>query len=809
MREKLMGVFLCDCGGEISSTIDMSQLAESASNLKGVKFVKRHSFLCGDEGKSLIKTAIEDGVDGIVVAACSPKLYETTFRKSLSDSGLNPHLLEMVNIREQCAWPHSNDFQGANEKAKRMVAAGIEKAKKITAVESKEFQIHRSALVIGAGVAGLQAAMDIAEFGFEVHLIEKAPIIGGNALKLGLAFPTDDGSFCISSPWFLPGIRKCFYRANLPQHPNLKIHTLSEISGFKGSFGNFEVNIISHPRGVSENLCINCGKCVKVCPVDVDDEMNYCLNSHKAIYLPYPNSAPPVYVIDWEKCTRCGKCVEVCPTNAVNLENKVKESTLKVGAIAVATGFQEYDPSGIKRYNYGLKGNVMTQLQLARILDPFGPTAGKLVRPSDSKAPKSIVMIQCVGSRDVNTNPYCSKVCCMIALKHAIQIKEEYAPDAEVYVCYMDIRAPGKGYENYFSRAREAGVTFIRGKPSKVLKDPKSGNLRVEVEDTLLNMPLRLEADMVVFSVAMVPTKSSQKLADTLGIEVGPDGFVKELYPKLRPVETSVKGIYVCGAAQAPKDIPESITQAEAIAFRIIRDLSMERLEKDMDIAFVNEDDCDGCKVCVDVCPFDAIQMVDVKTEGSESKSVARINEVRCDRCGSCASRCPTGAIQLARYSDELVLSQLSELLSGDRNLMSPKVIAFCCDECGYATVDLAGMSRENYSTSVLPVRVPCLGWVSLYQIFKALELGADGVLLVGCMPEQCQHLKGVEYAEQTMRFAKDILDEIGLGSSRIKMVNVCAANPKAFSSAAQSLVNELKGFKPIPKTQKESVSAK
>jgi heterodisulfide reductase subunit A len=319
----------------------------------------------------------------------------------------------------------------------------------------------------------------------------------------------------------------------------------------------------------------------------------------------------------------------------------------------------------------------------------------------------------------------------------------------------------------------------------------------VEVEDTLLNLPLKIKADMVVLSMAMTPSSGTKNLAEILGIEVGNSGFLEEIYPKLKPVETKAKGIYICGCAHGPKDIPESVTQAEAAAFKVVLDLSQEKIGKDMDIAYIDEKTCDACKVCVDVCPFDAIEMVDITKEGKPS-SVARIEEIKCNRCGSCASRCPTGAVQLRRYNDELVLSQLSQLLSKKNGSMSPKIVAFCCDECGYATVDLAGMSHEAYSANVLPIRVPCLGWVSLYQIFKALETGADGVLLVGCMIETCQNLKGAVYAEKTVAFAKEILDEIGLNGKRIKLVPVCAADATKFIAAAESLISDVKGLKPI-----------
>lgn len=799
-KKSALGIVFCDCGGSVSRTLDFKYLSEFASKLQDVNFVKRHDFLCGEKGKKEVDDLVRKGANRIVIAACSPKLYEVHFRNYLKESGLNPYCLEMANLREQCAWPHTDNPKGANEKAERIVTAAVERARKINPIEKKGFKVNKSVLVIGAGIAGLQAAIDVADFGLPVHLVERAPVVGGNALKLGLAFPSDDGAFCISSPEFLRGIRKCFYRAGLLQHPNLKLYTISEVKEFKGSFGNFEVKVASYPRGVKEKLCINCGKCADVCPIEVADEMNYGLSKRKAIYLPYPNATPPVYLIDWEHCNKCGECVKICPTKAVDLKDKDKETTLNVGSIIVATGFQEYDPSGIKQYRYGVYPDIITQLQLARILDPYGPTKGKLVKPSSGEVPKSIVMLQCVGSRDETTNPYCSKICCSFALKHAIHIKEEYGQDVDVYVCYIDIRTLGKGYEGYYSKARKLGVKFIRGKPSDITKDLKTGKLLVEVEDTQLNKPLELEADMIVFAVALRPTSGSGELAKLLNINLDDYGFIKEIYPKLKNIDTSTKGIYVCGGAQGPKDIPESINQAEAAAFRAILDLSKDKFTKALDIAVVNDEDCDGCELCVDVCPYDAAQMVEVK-DRPPINMVAEINELLCERCGACADRCPTGAIQLPYWTDDQFSSQISGLLSGNGGSMSPKVVAFCCDECGYATVDLVGMGGISYPVNVLPMRVPCLGWISLYHIFKAFELGADGLLLVGCLRHNCQFLKGNVYATEAVTFAKEILDEIGLNSKRIKMVPVCAADPTEFSETTKSVVNELKELGPIRKT--------
>ncbi|MHA2394169.1 MAG: hydrogenase iron-sulfur subunit [Promethearchaeota archaeon] len=780
-----IGVFLCDCGGKISQTIDFEKLVGSISDLKCVKFVKRHSFLCGDEGENLIKSHVKN-VDRIVIAACSPKLYEHLFRNLLSGEGFNPFLLEIANLREQCAWPHSDDYQGAYEKASRIVFSAIERVRRTFEIERKGFDINKNVLVVGGGVAGLEAAVDIASFGFNVTVIEREAIVGGNALQIGLSFPSDDGAFCISSPNFLSGIRKCYYRSGLLQHPNLKIRTLSEVVGFDGSFGNFNVKICSKPRGVVEKLCINCGICSELCPIEV---FGGDLPKRKAIYLPHANAVPPVYLVDWDNCNRCGKCVEACPTKAINLDDKIHEDAFAVGAIVIATGFQEFDPTNIHQYKYGVSKNVITQLELAKMLDPFGSKEGILVRPTDGASPKNVVIVQCVGSRDRDINPYCSRVCCTIALKHAIEIKERYR-ESEVFICYMDIRPVGKEYERYYLKAMELGTTFIRGRPSEIIENPETSNLIVRTEDTVLGEQIELEADLVVLSTGMIPSDGSCELVDMLGVEVGREGFVKELYPKLRPIETNVKGIYVCGGAHSPKDIPESVTQAEATAFKVVSDLSIDKYEKDMIIATINEEYCDGCELCVDICPYDALKMI---PRENSSLLLAIVDEMKCEGCGLCSSKCPTGAVQLIHSTDNQVLNQLRVLLSKEYGSISPKVVALCCDECGYATVDLVGMAMKKYPCNIFSVRIPCLGWISLYRIFKTFEYGADALLLVGCEEGNCQHLKGDIYARRIVSFAKDILDEIGLDRRRLEVVSLCAYNIEKFLSASIQLLEEIK----------------
>ena len=795
MKDLKIGVFICDCGGELSRLLDFESLEKWARSLSGVSLVKRFSFLCGESGRRELCMTLKGDVDRVLIVACTPKILEYTLRRTLENEGLQPHLVEIVNIREQCLWPHRGDLEGAEIKAKRMILGGLERIKRLREVERRKFPVKKAVLVIGGGVAGIHAAMDLADFGYETHLIEKDATIGGNALKLGLAFPTDDGAFCIASPSLIEGMRKCLYRSGLILNPNLRIHTLTELVDLEGSFGNFRARLKTRPRGVNEELCINCGRCSEVCPVEVMDKER--LNSpRKAIYLPHPNAIPQTYLIDWDKCTSCGECVESCPTNAIDLTQKDKEFSIDVGAIILASGIQEFDPTPIKQYKYGVDEDVVTQLELARMLDPYGPTQGEVIKPSTGEKPKSVVMIQCVGSRDEKFNPYCSKICCMFALKHAIEIKEKYGSDIDVCICYMDIRAGGKGYEDYYSRARMLGVRFLRGKPSEIDRS-YDGSLRIMVEDTLESEVLELNCDLVVLSVGLVPSSGTDRLAEILGINLDKEGFVREIYSKLKPINTNVKGIYVCGGAQAPKDIPESVTQAKAAALQAILDLSKET-EKYVDVAYVDVKLCDGCELCMEVCPYNAIEMVTEKING-ELKTVASVIEVKCNRCGLCMSRCPTGAIQLYNYEDDILISQIAQLLS-DENVkpLHPKIVTFCCDECGYATVDLAGKAGLSYPANILPIRVPCLGWVSLYQIFKSLELGADGVLLVGCKIENCQHLEGAKNAKNIVEFANRILEEVGLGADRIRMVDVCAVEPYRFVEEAERFTRALSRTKPL-----------
>jgi len=563
-EEKRVGVFICHCGKNIAGGVDINALLEHAKKLTDVVFAAENRFTCSEEGQATICDAVkEHNLNRIVVVACDPTLHSATFQRCGEKAGVDPAFTELIDIRK---WtmpgsPQKVDQEQALENSKRLMEQTVKRIRLKRAIPQVEVIVEPSVLVIGGGIAGVEASLDLADKGYKVFLVERLPTIGGKMALLYKVFPTNDCAPCILAP-------KTAY-ANM--HPNITLLTNSEVVDVQGHVGNFQVKVLKHPRYVDEKKCTGDGICVEKCPAKAPSEYSAGMGKRKAIYIPFPQAIPRKAAIDADHCLYfqkgiCRVCEKVCPTGAVNFEQKPETMELKVGSIIAATGFEEYDPSKKKEYGYGLYPNVITQFQLARLLDIDGPTKGKLLRPSDGKEPKNIMMIQCVGSRDEKANVYCSSVCCMYALKHAQIIKEMVLHDAEIYICYIDMRTPGKGFEEYYKQTRDLGVTFIRGKPNEIMEDPKTKNLIVVVEDTLLGEPVMFEADLVVLSCAIVPSQGMKQLAEMLRIELDENGFFKEAHPKLRPVETNVRGVYICGCAQGPKDIPDAIVQAKAAA---------------------------------------------------------------------------------------------------------------------------------------------------------------------------------------------------------------------------------------------------
>ncbi len=800
MSEIKVGVFLSDCGKQLSEILDFKDLSNYVKKVSGVALIGRGSEFWRGKGLKTITDAVKSGkINRVVVAESLPKLSEVNVVQAVEEAGLNPYLVEAIDLKDHCAWPHRETPKEATEKAKAMLLAAIERAKLLEPIEKLEFPALKSALVIGGGIAGMQTAVDLADLGFEVNIVEKEPFLGGLAARAGRFFPTDDCAICIQAPasdvkTITHTSRKCVYRSGFSEIPNLNILTNSKVVGAEGVPGNYKVTIEKKPTYVDEQKCVACDLCTTVCPVEVPDEHNAKLKTRKAIYTRVPNVHPPVYVIDESVCKfhDCAKCVEVCPTNAIKLDQKSKQEILNVGSIIVATGFQEWDSSAIKEYHYDDYPDVITNLELARMIDGFGPTGGEIIRPSDRKPAKKIVMVQCVGSRDRRWNPYCSSICCMISLKHASLIKTAHR-DTDVTICYIDIRTTGREHEDYYERAREMGVKFVKGRPSEISRNPETNKLIVDVEDELLKRLLELEADLVVLAPAMVPAEGTKELAELLGIELGEDGFFKEYNAKLRPTETKLRGIYLCGGATYPKDAPTTSLLAHSAAVKAAKFLTTGKIVKDQRTAEIDEEYCGDCEFCPVTCPYGAISLEPT----TEDHFVAKVSDLLCEGCGVCVGTCPLNAIELRHSRPNQMHAQMKALMSVN-GTSKPLVLAICCSECGHTAVDSSGMAMMQYPANVRVMKVPCTGILQVHQFLEAFKAGAQGVMVVGCKSDGCHYEIGSQKAEKKVELARILLKEYGIAPKRLAMFNMVFIEGDKFAKAAQTMTERLEKLGPL-----------
>lgn len=660
-----IGVFICHCGENIGRTVDCPAVAKAAAKIPGVVYSEDYKYMCSDPGQNLIKQAIiEKKLDAVVVGSCSPHMHEKTFRKACSNAGINPYMVDMANLREHCSWIH-DDVASATRKAVDLIRISVERVKFNEPLTPIRVPVTKRALVIGGGISGIQAALDIAGAGFQVVLVEKEPSIGGHMSQLSETFPTLDCSQCILTPRMV----------EVYQHPNIKLLTYSEVEGVSGFIGNFRVKIRKKARSINEDLCTGCGLCIQKCPIKKNalNEFEEGLATRPAVYVPFPQAVPNIPVIDRSVCTyyksgKCQMCKKVCGREAIDFEQKDSFIEAEVGAIVVATGYKLYSIdkkpegspyAGYGEYGYGKFKDVLNGLQFERIASASGPTSGEILRPSDKSVPKKVVFIQCVGSRDESKGfSYCSKICCMYTAKHAMLYKHK-VHDGDAYVFYMDIRAGGKMYEEFVRRAiEEDGVKYIRGRVSRIYKD--NGKLIVKGEDTIAGMKVEIDADMVVLATAMIAQTEAPKLAQILGVPYDKHGFLQEVHPKLRPVETSSGGIFLAGACHSPRDIPESVAMASAAAAKALVLFGSDMLEREPVVASVNEGICAGCFYCQKVCAYNAIERKEIRNrQGDLIKVVANVNSGLCQGCGTCNATCPSKSIELIGFKDDQIFAQI------------------------------------------------------------------------------------------------------------------------------------------------------
>lgn len=652
-----VGVFVCRCGTNIASVVDVERVAAEAAKLPHVAFATEYTYMCSNPGQELIKQAVrEHNLDAIVVAACTPRLHEPTFRGVMVELGKNPYMVEIANIREQVAWV-TKDKEDATEKALELVKAAVAKVARNEPLTQTEVPIYPRALVVGGGIAGIQSALDIADAGYPVVLLERSPSIGGHMAQYDKTFPTMDCAACILTPKMV----------DVARHPNIEIWTWSEVEEVSGYVGNFDVKIRKKARYVDADACTGCGACLEKCPAKAESEWNEGLANRPAIYIPFPQAVPNIATIDKEHCIKlktgkCGICEKICPAKAIRYDDQDEVVTERFGAIVLATGLSFMGPEQFPEYGGGRYPDVVSGLQFERLLNASGPTEGHLVRPSDHKEPKTVVFIQCVGSRDLHEgHSYCSKICCMYTAKHALLVKEKI-PDAQVYVFYIDVRAPGKGYEEFVRRAQDDfGVVYLRGRVSKLYE--LNGKIMVRGGDSLTGSKMDISADLVVLATAAEPQADAQAISRMFQVSCDAEGFFTEAHPKLKPVEAMTRGVFMAGGAQFVRDIPDSVAMGGGAAAKAIDLLAAKQILAEATVAEVNEQTCVGCGICVNTCPYKAIELTEIEDRVlKRNREVARVNEGLCQGCGACTAGCPSKSIQLRGFKPEQLLAEVDAL---------------------------------------------------------------------------------------------------------------------------------------------------
>lgn len=656
-----IGVFVCWCGSNIAATVDVERVVAEAKVQPNVVFAQDYQYMCSEAGQGIIRNAIaEHKLTGVVVCSCSPRMHENTFRKAAERAGLNPYMVEIANIREHCSWIHKDKEEGT-EKACVLMRAAVAKVLLNAPLKAGESKVTKRALVIGGGIAGIQTALDIADAGFEVDIVEKRATIGGRMAQLDKTFPTLDCSACILTPKMVEAAA----------NEKVKLYTYSEVESVGGFVGNFHVKIRKKARYVKDNICTGCGACMAKCPSKKGlNEFNMNLNNRPAIYIPFAQAIPNVAVIDPEQCIKlktgkCGLCEKVCTAGAIDYTQKDEIIEEEYGAIVMATGFQPIDASKFDEYSYSTCPDVVTSLELERLMNAAGPTGGVLLKPSDKTHPKSITFIQCVGSRDVSGRGkcYCSKICCMYTAKHAMLIRDKY-PDVEVHVFYIDVRTPGKNFDEFYRRAVEQyDVDYIKGQVGKVYEE--DGHLVVQGVDLIANEQIILNTDMVVLATAIEPDPTARSVASMLTASIDTNDFITEAHPKLRPVESPTAGIFLSGVCQGPKDIPETVSQAGAAAAKVIGLLAKDKLLTNPCVSHSNELLCNGCSCCEKVCPYGAISYEDklINDHGvRETRRVCVVNEALCQGCGACTVVCPSGAMDLKGFSNKQIMAEVDAI---------------------------------------------------------------------------------------------------------------------------------------------------
>lgn len=778
-----IGVFVCECGGNIGEVVDVKAVVDTVKTWDGVTVAKYHKYLCSKPAQEMILDAVKkENLDRVVVASCTPRMHLATFQSVLERAGLNPFMLEFVNIREQDSWilgPHPSPE--ATKKAISLIRGGYERSRVLEPLQLISEKGSREILIIGGGISGITSALELGYLGYKVDLVERKSSIGGNMAKLTKVFPTLDCAQCILTPRM----------AEVGRNTNVNLYTYAEVQEVSGRPGNYDVKIRMKPRGVDVQKCRSCGVCAKVCPVTVSDEFNEGWSQRKAAYIEFPQAVPSAYTIDFSACTKCGKCEQLCPSKAISLADPGSTVDLHVGGIIVATGYQLYDAKKLETYGYGTYKDVITMMDLERFVSATGPTGG-YIKKADGTDVKRMAIVLCAGSRDKNYVSYCSRICCMYSLKQAFVLKKMLGIDVSIY--YTDIRATGRGYEDLYWRDQEAGVSFIRGKVAEVYKNAKDGKLVAVAEDTITGEVTEEEFDMIALATPMVPPTGLKELAEKIKVSISEDGFVTEKHPKLDPVDSLVTGIFACGCALSPKDVRDTVSDGLAASAKAALFLKSDYVTTSPEKAFVISDLCNGCNACVPTCPTNAISMQDGK---------AKINPFQCTGCGACIPVCPQEAIDFKNATTKQITASLRGVLA-EKQPGEVRVVAFVDKNVGYTGMDFLGLDRTNYPENIRIVPVPTTAILGLKHLLYAFAYGADGVLVIEGTQEIDEKFTKKKMIDMGRELAK-----YNVESMRVRYSYVPLPVYKKAAELFTMFTDRIKKFGPFPEEKRSEIRQK
>jgi len=777
-----IGIFVCECGGNIGEVVDVKAVVDTVKSWEGVATAKYHKYLCSKPAQEMILDAVKkENLDRVIVASCTPRMHLATFQNVMERAGLNPFMLEFVNIREQSSWVHGpHASPEATKKAISLIRGGYERSRELEPLETVSEKGSREILIIGGGIAGVTAALELGYLGYKVHLVERKSSIGGNMSKLTKVFPTLDCAQCILTPRM----------AEVGRNSNVNLYTYAEVQDVGGRPGNYDVRVFMKPRGVDVQKCRSCGVCAKVCPVAVPDEFNEGLSQRKAAYIEFAQAVPSAYTIDFAACTKCGKCEQLCPAKAISLADQGSTVDLHVGGIIMATGYQLYDARKLQTYGYGTYKDVITMMELERLVSATGPTGGYIKR-ADGSDVKRMAIVLCAGSRDKKYVSYCSRICCMYALKQAFVLKKMLGIDVSIY--YTDIRATGKGYEDLYWRDQEAGVAFIRGKVAEVYKSA-SGKLVAVAEDTITGEMTEEEFDMIGLATPMVPPTGLKELADKMKVSIGEDGFVTEKHPKLDPVDTLVTGVFACGCALSPKDVRDTVSDGLGASAKAALFLKSDYVTTSPEKAYVIADLCNGCGACVPVCPVNAITMVEGK---------AQIDPFQCTGCSACIPVCPKEAIDFKNATTKQILASLRGVLA-EKAVGEVRVVAFVDKKVGYTGMDFIGLDRTNYPENIRIVPVPTSAILGLKHLLYAFAHGADGVLVIEGTQEIDEKFTKKRMIDMGRELAKYEIENM-----RVRYSYVPLPVYKKAAELFSMFTDRIKKFGPLPEEKRNAVKQK